>query len=155
MLSTNFSLEEATVSEVAARFDLTNVPDSDTLSVMYKAATKLEKVRALLGNKPIHINSWYRSPVLNIAIGGSKTSQHPYGEAIDFICPEFGSPLDVCRLIITNKDLINYDQLILEHGWIHISFAIRSGSPRNQVLSLLKGGHYAVGLTDIKGNNLE
>lgn len=153
MLSDNFSVGEAITSETAERNGIDNVPTTGTVVIMQQAATKLEKVRSLLGY-PVHVNSWYRSPALNIAVGSKTTSQHLKGEAIDFICSQFGSPLDICKLIIANKDLINYDQLILEHTWVHISFSILQRQPKNQVLSLLATGGYATGLTDKKGNLL-
>ena len=153
-LSDHFSLAEAVMSNTADRMHIDNTPDAVTITIMELTATGMERVRALLGNKPILISSWYRSLQLNRALNSKDTSQHPKGEAIDFICPGFGSPLDICKKIITNKDLIRYDQLILEHTWVHISFAISTGKPKAQVLSLLATGGYASGLTDKKGNPL-
>lgn len=155
MLSDNFSYEEAIASENAERIGLKNIPDSDILAVMKKTAMGMEKVRAALGNVPIHINSWYRCPLLNSAIGSNNlTSQHPRGEAVDFISPLSGTPFIICQHIIAHKDLIRFDQLILEHSWVHISFDISTNKPRGQVLSLLENKSYAAGLTDKKGNNL-
>lgn len=154
-LSDHFTLEEATASETAARDGLDNQPAPEVLEVMYKTAVKMEKVRNLLGDLPIHINSFYRSPAVNEAVGSKPSSQHTKGEAVDFICPTFGTPLDICKILIANKDLIGFDQLILEHTWVHISFAILSGKPRSQVLSLLTGGKYSVGLTDKSGKSYE
>lgn len=153
-LSDHFSLEEATISGTAARLGIDNTPTAVQQNVMFRAAIKLEKVRSLLGDTPLHIDSWYRSQKLNAAVGGVPSSQHTYGEAIDFICPFFGTPASICKKIVENQDLIGYDQLILEHTWVHISFAILSGKPRGQVLSLLSGGGYVVGLTDAKGVQL-
>lgn len=153
-LSENFSLEEATISGTASRLGIDNTPTPVQQNVMFRAAIKLEKVRNLLGDKAMHIDSWYRSQQLNAAVGGVPSSQHTYGEAIDFICPLYGSPLSICRKIVENQDLIGYDQLILEHTWVHVSFAILSGKPRGQVLSLLSSGGYSVGLTDAKGVQL-
>jgi hypothetical protein len=152
-LSTHFTLEEATLSSNAERAGITNNPDSATLAIMLSAATKLEKVRVLLA-APMHIDSWYRSPEVNKLAKSKPTSQHIKGEAIDFICPHFGSPLDICKRIIANKDLVNFDQLILEHSWVHISFSILERQPRGQVLSLLASGDYAIGLTDLQGKQL-
>lgn len=153
-LSDHFTLEEAIASETAERNGINNIPDSDTIRVMQKTADKMEKVRALLGDSPLHINSWYRCPILNMKIGSQSTSQHLKGEAVDFICPKFGSPLAICKQIIEYKALIPFDQLILEHTWVHISFAILNGNPRGHVLSLLTNKKYAAGLTDLNGNPL-
>lgn len=155
MLSNNFSLAEAIASETAERNGIDNTPPTDILVVMNKTAIGMERVRAMLGNKSIHTNSWYRCHDLNLAVGSKDTSQHPKGEAVDFICPLYGSPLDICKLLIANQSLIRFDQLILEHTWVHISFAIVNGNPRNQVLSLLSSGHYAPGLTDKNGVKYE
>ena len=153
-LSPNFTLEEATVSETAAREEIDNTPSTTTVCIMSGTASLMEQVRSVLHSKGIHINSWYRSPLLNATIGSKPTSQHCKGEAVDFICPGFGTPLQICQAIIAAHNLVPFDQLILEHTWVHISFAIVSGQPRGQVLSLLSTGGYATGLTDNKGNNL-
>lgn len=98
------------------------------------------------------VNSWFRLLDLNRFIGSKDTSQHPKGEAVDFISPKFGTPEEICRKIITNKDLINFDQLIFEYTWVHISWNSIPGSvQRGQVLTLLSSGKYAAGLTDKNG----
>jgi zinc D-Ala-D-Ala carboxypeptidase len=153
-LTEHFSLEEVTHSDTAARRGIDNSLPPELLPVVTKTATRTEKVRAVLG-KPISITSWYRSLPLNRALLSADTSQHPKGEAVDFICPSFGTPLEVCKFLIKNRDLIRWDQLILEHTWVHISWnSIPSGEQRGQVLSLLETGKYATGLTDKKGNPL-
>lgn len=152
LLSENFSYTEAIRSNKATELGIDNTPSQDVLEIMYKTAVKMEKVRNILGDLPISINSWNRVPDVNVAVGGTRTSQHCKGEAVDFTCKAFGTPLDICRKLIENKDLIGYDQLILEHTWVHISFAILTGNPRSQVLSLLANKNYAVGLTDELGN---
>lgn len=153
-LSEHFSYAEGVGSEIAERMHIDNTPSLMILQTMMRAAVKMEKVRSVLCNEYIHVNSWYRCPALNTQLHSKPTSQHTFGEAIDFVCPEFGTPAAICKLLIESIDLINYDQLILEHSWVHISFAILSGKPRNQVLSLLVDGTYSSGLTDIKGHPL-
>ncbi len=155
MLSDNFSLAEATNSQTASRNDIDNYhPSQAVIDVAIKTATKLEKVRAIL-KKPMHIDSWIRCLELNRALRSSDSSQHIKGEAVDFIAPQFGSPLDVCKAIIADKLIINFDQLILEHTWVHISWqSIPWSVQRGQVLSLLANKTYSQGLTDIKGKPL-
>lgn len=148
----NFTLEEAVASETASRDGIDNTPSSDVITVMTQTASHMEIVRSLLAN-PVHVNSWFRCERLNSAIGSKSTSQHILGEAVDFICPQFGTPLDICRKILWNGT-IPFDQMILEHTWVHISFSISLGKPRHQVLSLLSTGGYAGGLTDSAGNQL-
>lgn len=153
-LSEHFTIAEAVYSNTAIELGLDNNPSRDILWVMEKTATAMERVRAALGNNSIHVNSFYRGPKVNAAVGSKSTSQHLLGEAVDFICPAFGTPVEICRKLISLHELIRYDQLILEHTWVHISFAIAPSANRGQVISLLSTGGYANGLTDTKGNKL-
>lgn len=136
-LSENFSLEELTASEAAARLGLGNEPGPAELANLTKTAFAMERVRNLLGGRAIHVNSGYRSKSLNATIGGASTSAHCLGWAVDFICPKFGTPFEVCSAI--SRSDIHFDQLILEFagaggagGWAHISFDPRM---RGQVLT--------------------
>ena len=120
-LSPHFTLAEMTVSEVAARRGIPNEPTPEALEALYRTATGLEAVRAVLG-KPIIVTSGYRSPAVNRLVGGQPSSQHLRGEAADFICPAFGTPAEVVAALV--KSAVQYDQCILEFGrWVHISFA--------------------------------
>ncbi|MBF0315633.1 MAG: peptidase M15 [Oligoflexia bacterium] len=131
-LSQNFSLAEATFSETAIRLGVANAPNELQLKKMIFAAEKLEQVRALL-EKPIKVNSWFRSEIVNRSIGGAKNSAHLAGFAIDFTCPEFGSVFDICKKI--EQSTIKYDQLIFEYAsWTHISF---DSKQRQQNLTIL------------------
>lgn len=145
-LTPHFSLDELTFSEAAVRLGIDNTPDADVLSNLGVLAEGLERVRAVLGH-PVRISSGYRCPALNAAIGGSKTSQHMQGLAADFACPGVGSPRDVAMEIVLAADSIDYDMVIHEGAWIHISF---SGAPRREVLTahFANGGvSYSKGLT--------
>ena len=119
-ISEHFTLEEFTASQTATRRGLNNTPSPQMIEKLKRTAQKMEQVRALLG-KPIFINSAYRSPSVNRAIGGAATSQHCKGEAVDFVAPRFGTPKQICRAIMASN--IVYDQLIFEGSWVHISFA--------------------------------
>lgn len=149
-LSPHFFLAEATRSNTAERLGIDNTPPTSIIATMKEAAKEMELIRSMLGT-PIQVNSWYRSLPLNRALKSKDTSQHVAGEAIDFVSPTFGTPRAICKFIMSHAGAIPFDQLILEHSWVHISFAIRSGQPRKQVLSLLANGHYAQGLTDASG----
>lgn len=120
-LSTHFTLEEFTASSEAERLSIDNTPSENIKRVLKETAEKMEKVREVLGNEAIHINSVYRSPTLNRFIGGSSTSAHKTGHAVDFKCPGFGTPEQITRCIQLSG--IKYDQLIYEGSWVHISFA--------------------------------
>lgn len=151
-LSEHFTLDEATESQTAARLGIDNTPTPEVRTAASKTAVKMEKVRVVLGNSPIKISSWIRVPELNDAIGSHRGSQHIKGEAVDFICPAYGSPFEVCKQLLKYKDVIGWDQLILEHTWVHISWKSTPNSvQRGQVLSLLSDKSYAAGLTDKSG----
>ena len=135
-LSPHFSLEELTVSAMAARRGLDNTPTGDALKTLESTACRMETVRALLGNKPIIVLSGYRAPAVNTAVGGSKTSAHRTGHAVDFICPGFGSPYQVAQHLA--KTLGGFDQIIQEFGrWVHIGFG---PGQRGQLLTARKEG---------------
>lgn len=129
-LSPNFTLAEFTHSQIAAREGIDNTPSLAILDNIKFTANELEKVRALLGT-PIIISSGYRSPELNTAAKGSRSSQHLEGRAVDFTSPLFGSPKQIVEKILSSD--IQYDQVIHEFNtWVHISF-----SPRNRKQALV------------------
>jgi zinc D-Ala-D-Ala carboxypeptidase len=146
-----FSIEETVVSQRAEELGIQNVPTELVARTIIQTARYMDNIRRFLGF-PIHVNSWYRSPDLCIAIGSKATSQHTKGEAVDWTCPGYGTPEKIASILAKNIKGLHIDQLILEHGWIHTSFAI---SPprvsRYEVLSLLHSGGYSTGLTDIHG----
>ena len=120
-LSEHFTLEELTFSATAQRKQIDNKPPAEVLDNMKRLAAGLEEVRAALGNKPMRINSGYRSPKLNRAVGGARLSAHMAGYAADFVCPDFGSPLKIVKALAATG--IQFDKLIQEGTWVHISFA--------------------------------
>jgi len=128
-LTKHFTLAELTVSQEAARRGISNEPDAEALENLKTLALTLEAVRELLGH-PVLISSGYRSPKVNSAVGGSRTSAHMQGLAADFICPGFGSPREIVNAISNSQ--IRFDQLINEFGsWVHIGV---SPTMRGQVL---------------------
>lgn len=133
-LSAHFTLDEAILSQTASRLGIVNDPDLNTVRNMKQAALGMELVRLELGGLPININSWYRSPDLNHAVGSKPTSDHITGFAIDFTCPKFGSPRKIVEAIKSSN--IQFQQLILEFpdngGWVHISF----NGMKRQVLTI-------------------
>ena len=137
-LSENFTFEEMTASETAARYHIDNTPPNEVLMNLRRLALFLEDVRKAL-DKPIHINSAYRSPEANEKVGGKPTSQHCRGTAAD-IKVKGMTPDQVVRAII--KAGLKYDQVIREFdSWTHIS--IPNGKeiePRLQALIIDKKG---------------
>lgn len=143
-LSTHFALEEFLTSDTAALHGIDNTPNSNALVNLKILANTLELVRELLGH-PITITSGYRCAELNALVGGQKMSAHLDGMAVDFICPAFGSPLEVCRAI--NGSGIMFDQVISEHGgreghaeWCHLGIGYRGIGGRRMALTIDKAG---------------
>ena len=120
-LSAHFSLAEMTHSATAARRGLGNIPAGLDLERLTVTAGRMEEVRRLLGDRPVTVLSGYRSPQVNKAVGGSTTSAHMTGHAVDFICPSFGTPAEVAAHLA--RHLTDYDQIIEEFGeWVHVGF---------------------------------
>ena len=137
-LSPNFTLEELTVSEIAARRNLDNTPNATEVANLVRVAELLEQVRALLG-KPILINSAFRAKAVNDAVGSRDTSQHRLGCAADIRVPGL-TPKQVVQACIDAK--IPFDQIIEEFdSWTHISVPnTPSTAPRRQALIIDKQG---------------
>jgi len=139
-ISEHISLKEAVRSNTAERLSISNMPDNETLITMQITSEHVFEPLRNHFNEQIYVSSFYRSPELNQAIGGSKTSQHCLGEAID---------IDDVYSKATNADFFNYikdrlefDQLIWEFGndnnpaWVHVSY--RLGNNRMRVLKAIK-----------------
>lgn len=129
-LTKHFTLQELTVSDTALRVGIKNIASPHIIANLKTLAEGLEQVRALLGT-PMIITSGYRSPTLNRFIGGSVNSAHCLGFAADFKCAGLHPDEIVAKIKASN---INYDQLIAEGVWTHISFDPRM---RRQTLSAL------------------
>ena len=129
-LSPNFNLSEFTFSQTATRHNINNDPSPEIIARLVQVAHQMERVRVACGNRPIRISSGYRSPELNRRIGGSASSAHMQGWAVDFT-------VSGQSVVDTIKDIleagISFDQVINEGGrWVHISFA---PAMRQQVLT--------------------
>ena len=139
MASPNFSMDELTHSDTAARHGIDNTPNEDEKDNLYKLAMELENVRKLLNNKPIYVSSGYRCLELNTLLGSKPTSAHIRGLAVDFTCEKFGSPHDIVDTIF--KSDILYDQIILEFDkWVHLAFPENGKSARKKALIINKEG---------------
>ena len=138
-ITENFSLIELTSSETATRKGIDNTPGpAEIHNLRYLLNEVMQPLRSWYG-KPINITSGYRSPKLNKAIGGSSTSDHTQGRAIDFTVPKE----DYKKVFEYIRTKLLFDQLIWEFGnddapnWIHVSYRISNN--RRQVLKALKG----------------
>jgi len=137
-LSPNFTLEELTASEVAQRKGLDNAPTATETANLVRTAELLEQVRSLL-NKPILVNSAFRSKPVNDSVGSKDTSQHRLGCAADIRVPGL-TPKQVVQACIDGG--IPFDQIIEEFGsWTHISVPnTKEQQPRRQALIIDKNG---------------
>lgn len=141
-ISKHITLAEATKSQQALRLGISNQPTKDHLENMKALAEHcFEPLRDYFG-VPIAVTSFYRSPELNSAIGGSKSSQHCKGEAMDIDADVFGN-LKNSQIFYWLVNNVIFDQLIWEFGtkdqpdWVHVSFR-RDGKNRKQILRAIK-----------------
>ena len=144
MISEHVSYKEGTRSTTAIRKGISNNPDNEQLANMELLAEKVfEPLRDWVGG-PIKINSFFRSPELNKAIGGSSKSQHCHGQAID-IDDTYGK--------VANSEMYNYiksnldfDQMIWEFGdddnpdWVHVSYVSEEDNRRRCLKAERKDG---------------
>jgi len=135
-LTEHFTLEELTVTS-HRQFD--NTPNDAETANLQRLAEFLEKVKTVLGGKPIMVNSAFRSKAVNDSVGSKDTSQHRLGCAADIRVPGM-TPDAVVRAIIDSG--LPYDQLIREFdAWTHISIQSDIGGfARRQALIIDKSG---------------
>jgi hypothetical protein len=136
LLTPHFTLEELTHTD---HREYDNTPNSSEINNLKRLAEMLEEVKTLLDNKPVMINSAFRSKAVNDAVGSKDTSQHRVGCAADIRVPGL-TPDQVVQAIKNSP--IQFDQLIREFdSWTHISVPNNpSGTPRKQVLIIDKQG---------------
>ena len=132
-ISKHITLTEATQSDTATRNGINNTPDTATIERMKLVAEKcFEPLREWYG-KPIRINSFYRSQSLNVKVGGSATSQHCKGEAIDISA---GSKEENKKLFDWLCANVEFDQCINEYDftWVHISYKSKGNRKQKLVI---------------------
>ena len=139
-LTKNFAYQEMIKSSTADRLGISNDATREhVVNLVNLCNFILQPVREEFG--PIRINSGYRSPALNKAVGGSKTSQHCNGEAADFESTRISNP-NLAKWISEN---LVFDQLILEFydgkdpnsGWVHCSYK-KDDTNRGAMLTALR-----------------
>ena len=140
MLSLHFSLEELCHSDTANACGIDNTcPTSDIEANLTRVATVLEGIRSICGNKPVIVSSGYRCDALNEEVGGVEDSAHRYGLGADITIPEFGTPTDICAIVVPFLDTLQIDQLIDEcdsqgNRWVHVGLC--EGEPRCECFKL-------------------
>ena len=140
-ISKHISYKEGVYSRTAQRLDINNEPGSEQMKNMCLVAEEVfEPLRMWVGG-PIKINSFFRSPELNKAIGGSAKSQHCHGQAID-LDDTFGRATNAEMYEFIKKHL-DFDQMIWEFGdednpdWVHVSY-VSEDKNRNRCLQAYK-----------------
>ena len=140
-ISEHISYKEGVYSRTATRLDIDNEPNNEQMDNMCLLAQEVfEPLRMWVGG-PIKINSFFRSPKLNKAIGGSTKSQHCHGQAID-IDDTFGRATNA-EMYDFIKEHLDFDQMIWEFGnednpdWVHVSY-VSEDKNRNRCLQAYK-----------------
>ena len=135
-LSEHFTLDELTHTD---HRELDNTPNDAELANLKRLAAFLEKVKTILGGKPVMVNSAFRSKAVNDAVGSKDTSQHRLGCAADIRIPGM-TPDEVVKAVIASD--LPYDQVIREFDrWTHISIPnTLDANPRRQALIIDKQG---------------
>ena len=141
MISKHVSIKEGVYSITATRLGIDNEPNKEQFANMKLLAEEIfEPLRAYVGG-PIKINSFFRCPELNKAIGGSSKSQHCYGQAMD-IDDTFGRCTNA-EMFEFIKNHLDFDQIIWEFGdddnpnWVHVSY-VSPTENRNRCLKAYK-----------------
>lgn len=167
-LTPNFWLSEFTRSEIAARMGIENTPSDEQLANLRRNAAGMELVKVALQGRPILISSGLRTEAVErvlcavdykawCARHGKNVLEeswqeyfarknHPLGLCTDFTAPRFGPPAYVARAVAATD--IDFDQVIYEHTWVHVGWAREGARPRREVLTMMPGGAYALGILD-------
>jgi len=139
-LSKDFTLQELTVSSTATKHGISNIPDQDQITNLILLCQFILQPIKEHFNKPVIINSGYRSPELCLLVNSTVTSQHTKGQAADFEIKGVSNK-ELADWIVANLD---YDQCILEFwnkeepnsGWVHCSYSFDHS--RKQYLKAVK-----------------
>tara|TARA_R100000005_G_C4916789_1_gene151901 strand:- start:38 stop:499 length:462 start_codon:yes stop_codon:yes gene_type:complete len=140
-ISKNITYNEAVHSNTAKRKGIENIPNENQIANMMTIAEMIfQPLRSYVGG-PIKITSFFRSPELNQAIGGSKSSQHCKGQAMD-LDDVYGHKTNA-EMFDYIRENLDFDQLIWEFGddnnpnWIHVSYVDKQEN-RNRCLKAYK-----------------
>ena len=126
-----FTMKELTKSSTADKLGIDNTPTTEASVALSNLV--LDPLREMYG-KAITVNSGYRCPKLNAAVGGAKNSQHMRGNAADITA---GNKEENKKLFELIRDNLPFDQLLNEsnYSWVHVSY-VSTSKNRKQILSL-------------------
>lgn len=130
-ISRYFTAREALYTSTGNRYGIKNKVKGNARENIYYTARRMDKIRVVL-KEPIHVTSWYRNPKINRRVGGSKSSAHQKGLAVDFKIKS--NPKYVCSKL--RKKKVSFDQLIYypRQRRLHISFKRNWRAERNQYI---------------------
>jgi len=141
-ISKNISFKDGTHSHTAIRRRMKNEPNEGQLEAMKTIANKVFEPLSENFDEPIRVNSFFRSIALNKTIGGSRTSQHCNGEAMDIEATTDAANKNIYDYILKNLD---FDELIWEFGtdknpdWIHVSYKSPTENRKRVLKSVSEG----------------
>jgi hypothetical protein len=142
-ISKHISYKEATHSNHAEKYGLSNKPKAEHIKNMETVAEKVFEPLREWAKAPIRVNSMFRSLELNKGIGGSATSSHMTGNAIDITSMGGKTNLEMFHYI---KDELDFDQLIWEYGvepkWLHVSYKSKKANRKQVLVTQRKGKYY-------------
>lgn len=153
-ISKNFSLEELTYSTTAVVRGINNTPDMAAKARLVETVTCMaQPIRDVYG-KGIRVTSGYRCQRLNSSVGGSSTSQHTTGYALDIVPSTASDMANLKKIVLSWAKTHKFDQIIFEQpnaqgvpSWIHIGWKHLTKGQRKQILVAKKvsgGWSYSV-----------
>lgn len=149
-LTEHFTLAELTASNKARELGIDNTPPPEIVPRLVMVAEMLERIRSTL-NCPVVVTSGYRCERLNMAVGGSSTSDHPRGHAADIVSPRYGTATEVAKALAPLVSVLGIGQLILEgvrgRQWCHVSTRVPEKAV-NRVITITDAGVQA-GIVDL------
>lgn len=148
LMTKHFSLDKFTVSKTAEQRGINNSLPPELIPQAEATLLMLEDIRSYLSQLagkdiPIFIQSGYRSPEVNAAVGGAKNSDHVKAKAIDFRAPAFGTPIEIAQALESKINELGIGQLINEYpdgnGWVHVSTKAPENDI-NKIITISKAG---------------
>lgn len=145
-LTEHFTLVAMYRSNKADQLKINNKPNALEEAHLKELCTDLLEPLRLKIDKPIIVNSGYRGPKTNAAVGGSKTSAHLYGYAADIVCPSYGNAKEFALYVEKwlKANNIAFDQLIYEfNSWVHVAIRNGKGLQRRKIITINNKGTFA------------
>ena len=147
-ISRDFTTKEVMASDTADRQGIDNTPPPNLMDEARRLAARiLQPLRDEIG-QPLNVTSWYRSPALNEAVGGSETSAHLEARAADVWSYGY-TALELAYQCVMQR--APFDELIIypDQGRIHVAIKPSGRDPARELMTKLEGSSYLMGLHDV------